>query len=212
MEIEFKFKVTKEQIKNAFEKRDQNILNHKVRIEDTSVKNDLYYYKPGSTDPLFRIRTETWRCSPYLPEDILKAFFTGWFEEKEKIESKTFITHKVKSVQNGVETNQEFEIQINNSDFDTIEKFIDFYKLKNKFYKSKVCCGLRIGDFHLEFVNFYGKYFAEIEYTKDEMDILQATTAMESVCEAFGLDCSNKIDKSWDKVLKEIRKQDDKKD
>ena len=46
----------------------------------------------------------------------------------------------------------------------------------------------------------------------EELNTAQAIILMESVCEALGLDCSNKIDKSWDKILKEIRKQGDKKD
>lgn len=205
MEIEFKFKVTKEQIEQAFKKAQvSNIGPHKVRAEDTSIKNDLYYYQEGSKDPLFRIRSETWRYSPFELEDVLKTFFAGWFEDKEKINTKTCITHKVKRVEEGVEVNQEFEIKIDNSDLDTLNKFISFYKLQNNFRKTKVCCGFKIGDFHLEFVNFYSHYFAEIEYTKDELDVSTACFAMEEICKYLGLDCSKKINESWDKVLKEI--------
>lgn len=198
-EVEIKIPITMEQfnyIQNVFYKKEKisqvQILTEPVFI----IKSDEYFSKyesfqerRKSNEPrVIRLRTEN---------------ING--------KNKAYFCYKIKTVQNGIELNNENETFVENPD--VIRDFFKTLEYVEYFNKKKESLGVECSFssdkdivFHFEIEKVNEFLYAEIEYTGKNLDSNMIVTKLEKLVQSFGLDSKKRDSRSWMEILNQIRK------
>lgn len=129
-------------------------------------------------------------------------------EEQGSEQVQAFFTLKQKTVQNGIEFNEEQETFIQNPDvLRNVFLATGFKKWFCKEKKSVSCYARSSGSeglvFHLELEKVNGLPYLEIEYTKDDEEPQKIRSALESLVRELGLNPEKRDSRSWVEIIQE---------
>ena len=162
-EIEFKVKLTKEQIIEFFNKRIKRnrCKNGKILYDSFYIKNDYYYETPNKND-VIRIREEDKRVIGLIKLDADPFEYCKY---SDTINILKFLTYKKKSTVDGNEINEEFETNIYSKN--VFEKIMESLGVKQYFRKNKISVTIdnQIVD---EFVDYGIRYNIDLVCVNDK--------------------------------------------
>lgn len=168
-EIEFKVKLTKEQIIEFFNKRIKRnrCKNGKILYDSFYIKND-YYYETPNKDDVIRIREEDKRVIGLIKLDTDPFEYCKY---SNTINILKFLTYKKKSTVDGNEINEEFETNIYSKN--VFEKIMESLGVKQYFRKNKISVTIdnQIVD---EFVDYGIRYNIDLVCVNDKYYYLEA--------------------------------------
>lgn len=200
-EIEIKIPLTEDQFNdiytNIFEKKGMNKIYVNESSKDIIVKTDEYYSK-------YKTREE--RINNGEPQVIRIR------TEKQNGKEESFFTIKRKTMQNGIEFNQEDETFIEKAavlrDLFELSEYICWFKKEKKAFSAHCSCESLPGtDFHLELEKVNNLPYVEIEVVTDDEESENTPspdTIRNALCDfvrQLNLNPENKDRRSWVEII-----------
>lgn len=154
----------------------------------------------------------------YLEENDIVLFLSSFNNSNNEFKTKSYLTAKLKSVENGYENNIEREVSISDNN-ESINELFDVLGFRRKFLKRKfsISYELEFEPFNVEIVyvskdryDKNGVWYVEIETTKELQErmgtrlIWNADEYKNRICNIFqhlGLDPSTKDNRNWKDIL-----------
>ena len=218
-EIEFKIKLTAEKIKKFFNDNDK-WTTHKLSVDDGGIRNDFYYAEVKYKDdiqkhikagkvPVKRIRYEGTLKNFGKNASSINYLLSDNFDPKQPclIPSEVLYTEKKRIVNNGVETNIEYEVSGKEAE-DKIAAVKDESKYFCWFNKQKKY--LRVitksdKNIHLEFVNVNGLLYLEAEIVGLDGSVSERLSKLEKCVEDLGFDIKDRDGTPWVVLLGKVK-------
>lgn len=193
-EIEMKLPLTQDQYQSLFEKIQEPPFTKPIHL----IKSDTYFSRYDTPDErkqackenkeprVIRIRTD--ECTGQEAPDT-----------QNKSQKKSYFCIKNKSVQNGIEFNDEHESLI--EDPEVLKLFFKVAGYKEYFHKSKDAYSTHYKDFHLELEKVNGLPYVEIEVTTSTLPADTVRQNIEDFVKELGLDPKTRDSRSWMEII-----------
>lgn len=185
-EIEIKIPLTKEEYDSLFSKIQQPPFTKPEHL----LKSDTYFSRYDTLE-------ERKQACKENKEPRVIRLRTDEYENQKK----SYFCIKNKSIQNGIEFNDEHESLL--EDPEVLKLFFKVAGYKEYFQKNKDAYSTYHGDFHLELEKVNGLTYVEIEVTTSDLPADTVRQNLEAFVKDLGLDPSKRDSRSWMEIIKQ---------